>query len=73
MANASDYNRFKNYIINAKINQNKFDIFKFVNNSNLDNEVAALPTKVELKASQDEIERLQPYDSSQVTLTRMDL
>ena len=50
MANASDYNRFKNYIINAKTNQNKFDIFKFVNNSNLDNEVEALATKVELKA-----------------------
>ena len=50
MANASEYNRFKNYIINAKINQNKFDIFKFVNNSNVDNEVAALAAKVELKA-----------------------
>ena len=60
-------------MINAKINQNKFDIFKFVNNSNVDNEVAALAAKVELKAQQDEMERLQPYDSSQVTLTRMDL
>ena len=51
---ASDYNKFKNDMINVKIKQkelvNKYDIFKFVNNSDLDNKVATLATKVELKA-----------------------
>ena len=63
----SDYSRFKNDIINAKIKQKKLsksDTFKFVNNSDLDNEVASLAIKVELKAQQDKIGRLQAFDSS---------
>ena len=45
---SSDYNKFSNEIINAKIKEkelvDKHDIFGFINNSNLDKKIATLAT-----------------------------
>ena len=43
---------------------NKSGISKFINNSDLDTKMKILATKVELKAEQDKIEKLQTNDSS---------
>ena len=42
----------------------KYDICGFLDNSDLDNMIAILATKAELKAKQDEIVKLQAFDSS---------
>ena len=47
----SEYNKFTNAILNAKINEkivNKLDIFGFTDNSDLDKKIAKLAAKAEL-------------------------
>ena len=64
----SDYNKFTNGIIDAKVKNkelvNKSDIFKFINNSDLDKEIETLATNAESKAKEDKIVKLETYDSS---------
>ena len=66
--NTTDYNKFKNNILDAKITAKKW-----VNRSGLNEKIKTLATKekvkklatkAELKVEQDEIVRLQPYDLS---------
>ena len=55
-------------ILNAKIKQkrlvNKFDIYRFIDNSDLDKKIETLITKGELKAEQDKIAKLQAFYAS---------
>ena len=64
----ADYNRFTNEKFDLKIKQkelvSKSDIAGFINNSDLNKKVATLATKVELKAEQDKIPKLQAFDLS---------
>ena len=43
---------------------NESDTSGFISNSDLDNKIKVLATKAELKAEQDKIAKLQPYDLS---------
>ena len=62
------YNKFTNNILDAKIKNknliNESDIFGFVNNSDLDKEIATLTTKAKVKVDQDKIAKLQAFHSS---------
>ena len=64
----SKYNKFMNEIIGNKMKEKelvkKSDISGFINNSDLDNKIATLATKAELKAEQDKIVKVQVFDSS---------
>ena len=59
---ASDYNKFTDEILNAKIKEkglvDKSDISGFIDNSGLDKKIAILAIKAELKAKQDNIVRI---------------
>ena len=64
----SDYNKFTNDLLDAKIKQkelvNKSDISNLVKNSDLNTNIAPLTTKAELKKEQDKIVKHQVFDSS---------
>ena len=57
-----------NKIMDNKIKEKqlvkKSDISRFINNTNLDKKLATLATKAELKEEQDNITKLQAFDSS---------
>ena len=57
-----DYNKLRNEIIDNKINEKelakKTDISEFIENTNLNNKIATLATKAELKVEQDKIVKL---------------
>ena len=55
----SDYNKFMSNTLDAKITQKKL-----VNESDLNEKIKILATKVELKAEQDKIVKLERYDLS---------
>ena len=59
---ASDYNKFTDEILNAKIKEkglvDKSDTSGFIDNSDLDKKIAILAIKAELKAKQDNIVRV---------------
>ena len=63
---ASDYNKFKSDILDAKINQkelvNNSGISNLAQNSDLNTKLATLATKAELKAEQYKIVKLQKYE-----------
>ena len=63
----SDYNKFTNEILDAKIKNkklvNKSDISGFMNNSDLNKRIGTLATKAELKVKQVNIKKLQLFDS----------
>ena len=63
----SDYNKFKNEIIDNKIKEKnlvkKSDISLFIGNSDLDKRIATLATKAELKVEQDKIVKLQVFSN----------
>ena len=62
----SDYNKFTNEILDAKIKNkklvNKSDISGFMNNSDLNKRVGTLATKAKLKVKQVKIKKLQLFD-----------
>ena len=62
----ADYNKFtKNTVANGIKSKNLFDksaISGFINNTDLDKNVATLARKSELKAEQDKIIKLQAFD-----------
>ena len=64
----SKYNKFMNEIIGNKMKEKelvkKSDISGFINNSDLDNKIATLATKAELKSEQDKIVKVRVFDSS---------
>ena len=66
----SDYNKFTRDILDAQTKKdgvNKCDISKFINNYDLNNKIETLPTKADLKASQDKIGKFLTYDSNLFT------
>ena len=64
----ANYNKFTNEKLGLKIKQKKLvsksDIAGFISNADLDNKIATLAIKAELKAEQDKIKTLQAFDSS---------
>ena len=61
-----DYNKFTSEILNTKIKEkqlvNKFVISGFIGNSDLDKKIEKLTKKLELKAEQDKVVKLQAID-----------
>ena len=62
--NPSDYNKFKCEKIKEKELVDKSYISRFLDNSDLEKEIAAIATKIELKADQNKVKKLQVFDSS---------
>ena len=60
----SDYYEFRNRIHDKKIKVGKSNIYRFIDNSVLAKNIVALATKAELKAEQDNIMKLEGFDSS---------
>ena len=64
----SDFNKFTHEIPDVKIKEkelvNKSDICGSIDTSDLDKKIATLAAKVELKADQDKIVKLQAFDST---------
>ena len=61
---SSDYNKFMSEIIDTKIKElvNKSNIFRFINDSDLNKKIETLATKAELNAEQDKLVKLETYD-----------
>ena len=64
----SDYNKFTNDVLDVKRRKktlvNECNIFRLIDKSDLDKKIATLATKSELKEEQDNIVKLQAFDSS---------
>ena len=64
----SDYNKFTNDVLDVKTRKktlvNECNIFRLIDKSDLDKKIATLATKSELKEEQDNIVKLQAFDSS---------
>ena len=65
----SDYSKFTNDILNAKLKEKKMYYYKsaiagFINNADLGKKVGILATKSELKVDQDKIIKLPAFDSN---------
>ena len=64
----SDYNKFTNDVLDVKTREKKLvnesNISRLIDKSDLDKKIATLATKSELKKEQDNIVKLQAFDSS---------